>query len=321
MDPIPAKQAFKALISARPYSEWASQKVDETRTYQLVEPGNGGDRVYKAKPAPILKPKFTLPSDAGIFTAGSCFAREIELALLSAGGRVLSWTPATGLSNSIFHRYTTHAILADFRFALEDNYDEANVVPYGKQWMDFTGYGAENTREEMIAKRRRVLEVYKQAADADAIFLTLGLVEAWYDQETGQYLNIPPWGRLDSDRYVLKVTDYAENRRAIEAFVTFVRRVIRPDLKLIFTVSPVPLSHTFAGQDVVVANFYGKATLRAVAQDIASNDPLIDYFPSYEMVTLADPKEAWHPDHRHVRREFVAQIMGAFMQGYMAGQP
>jgi hypothetical protein len=318
MKPIDAKQAFRNLIKGKPHTVWASQTIDETKTHQIPDKGNGADRVYRASPDYRLHPKFTLPANAGIFTAGSCFAREIELALLRKGGRVLSWTPETGLKNDVFHRYTTHALISDFRFALDDCYDESNIVPYGKQFTDFTGYGISDTREQALAQRRKVLDVYRRVTQADAVLLTFGLVEAWYDQETGQYLNLPPWGRLDSGRYVLKVTDYIENRRAIEEFVAYLRSKVRPDLKMIFTVSPVPLGHTFDGQDIIVANAYSKATLRAVAQDIASSSPYIDYFPSYEMVTCADHREAWFPDYRHVRPEYVAKIMDTFIGAYMS---
>lgn len=314
-----AKQAFRNLIKGKPYSAWATPQTNEGKTHQIAEPGNGADRVYRATPDYCLRPKFQLPPDAKIFTAGSCFAREIELSLYRRGGRVLSWTPETGLPNVAFHRYTTHALISDFRFALDDCYDEKNIVPYGKSFIDFTGHEVSETRELALRQRLQIFEVYKRAAQADAVFLTFGLVEAWYDQETNQYLNIPPWGRFDSGRYVLKVTDYAENRRAIEAFVSYIRGKVRSDLKLIFTVSPVPLNYTFGGQDIIVANAYSKATLRAVAQDIANTDPLIDYFPSYEMVTSADHQEAWYPDYRHVKPGYVTKIMDAFIGAYMAG--
>jgi hypothetical protein len=90
-----------------------------------------------------------------------------------------------------------------------------------------------------------------------------------------------------------------------------------PQLKIVLTVSPVPLHDTFSGIDILTANSYSKATLRAVAQDVADEHEYIDYFPSYELVTLANPDSAWYPDRRHVQREFVAKIMERFSEIFM----
>ena len=212
---------------------------------------------------------------------------------------------------------TTHAIIGDFEFALEKPYDPANVFPFGSRWIDFTGHGQADTQEEMLAQRLAVIDVHRRVVEADAVFVTLGLVETWYDKETGVYTNIPPWGQFNGERFELRVTDYLENHLSMQRFVQLLRRHCRPELKIVVTVSPVPLSATFTGEDILVANAYSKSVIRAVAQDIARSDPLIDYFPSYEMVTLADPASAWEPDFRHVKREFVAQIMQEFERAYI----
>jgi len=274
--------------------------------------------VFKGTPAPIVKPKFTLPRGAAIFTSGSCFAREVERAMHRNGAaKVLRMTFRRPFEETFLSRYTTHAILGDFRFAFEQEYDAANVMPYGQRWIDFTGHGHAETQEEMLSLRRDVIEMHRLAAEADAIFITLGLVETWFDRVTGEYTNIPPWGQFLGDRFEMRVTDYAENLNAVRELVALLRRHCRADLKILLTVSPVPMISTFSGDDVVVANAYSKAVLRAVAQDVARPDPLIDYFPSYEMVTLADPAAAWEPDFRHVQPAFVAKIMDAFEAAYI----
>ncbi len=297
-------------------SVWASNEISTNGPYQIAEAGQGGDRVFKSDFKAEFTPKFRLGAEVKLFAAGPCFMREIEGALSKKGVSVLSWTPE--IQNEWMHRYTTHAIIGDFKMALEDGYDENNIVPYGNRWVDFTGHGQADTKGELLEQRMKILEVYKSAQKADAILLTLDLVEVWYDTQTGQYLNIPPWGHFLSSRFELRVTDYLENRAALEAFVALVRRRVRPDLKIVMSVSPVPLSYTFAGKDIVLANAYSKAVLRAVAQDIADSDPNTDYFPCYEMVKSADPATAWYPDHRHVRREFVERIVDLFWIKYMA---
>ena len=312
-----SRQAIGNYSTGGNLSIWASNQISANGPYQIAEAGQGGDRVFKGDFKVEFTPKFHLGADAKLFAAGSDFMREIEGALSKKGVSVLSWTPESEIQNEWMHRYTTHAIIGDFKMALEDGYDQNNIVPYGNNWVDFTGHGQADTKGELLEQRMKILDIYRNAQRADAILLTLGLVEVWYDTQTGQYLNIPPWGHFMSSRFELRVTGYVENRASLEAFAALVRRRVRPDLKIVMSVSPVPLGHTFSGKDIVLANAYSKAVLRAVAQDIANGDPNTDYFPCYEMVMNADPATAWYPDHRHVRREFVERIVDLFYMKYM----
>lgn len=315
---LSSREAVKAHAQGKPASTWSDpRRPHEGKWYELFDPGMGADRVYKATPAPVVRAKFKIPRDATFFAAGSCFAREIEHSLARTGVKVLSWTPECGIEPEYFHRYTTHAIAGDFRAAMSDRaYNPANILSYEGRWYDFTAAGSASTFEDMLALRKRVIDVHKRAREADVIILTLGLVETWRDKHTGAYTNIPPWGQFLGDRFELCITDYSENRKALEDYILLMRTRARADAKFIVTVSPVPMAHTFSGDDVVVANSYSKAVLRAVAQDVVQGDALMDYFPSYEMVTHAAPDVAWAPDYRHVRSEFVAQIVDAFSRSY-----
>ncbi len=315
---LTSKEAIRAFKGGEPHSLWNISTLASGGRYTLFDRGNGADRVFKDTPAPVLKPKFTLPRGASIFTSGSCFAREIETALVRSGAaKVLRQSLDSSIADVVLNRYTTHAIIGDFRFAFERRYDPANVFPHGDKWIDFTGHGQAESREAMLEQRRAVIDYHRLAVEADAVFITLGLVETWFDRQTGDYTNIPPWGQFLGDRFEMRVTDYAENLQAMKALVSLLRKHCRPHLKIVVTVSPVPMNSTFSGEDVVVANTYSKAVLRAVAQDIARGDPAIDYFPSYEMATLADPKAVWEPDYRHVKVEYVAKIMQAFEAAYI----
>lgn len=147
---LSSREAVRAYTQRKPYSTWSDPKrPDPTNSFENFDPGHGADRAYKASPGPIINPKFKIGRNARFFCSGSCFAREIESALYAAEANVLSWTPARGLSSALFHRYTTHAILGDFRFALEGGYDPANIVEHEGRFMDFTGASSAPTREEM----------------------------------------------------------------------------------------------------------------------------------------------------------------------------
>lgn len=171
----------------------------------------------------------------------------------------------------------------------------------------------------MIRLCTRVFEINKLITTADVFIITLGLAEAWYDKLTNTYLNITPVEILarNMDRFEFRITDYSENVLALQELVRIIRSEVSWDLKIVITVSPVPLETTFSGNDILTANTLSKATLRCVAQAVADSDPAIDYFPSYETVMLSAPEKAWMRDYRHVTPGIVSHIVQRFRKAYM----
>ncbi len=278
----------------------------------------GGARVFNGFFSPIISPKFNLGRNPKIFTSGSCFAREIECALFQEGFTVLSWNPNTGLPNGFFHRYNTFSIINDFKNAFDNAYDDrlAMATPIG--WIDYTANGVAPSWEALVELRKKVSEIHLNIRDADVFIITLGLVEVWYDKTTERHLNAAPSEVLSGNlgRFECRITDYAENLEALRHLIRYIREKAGPDIKIIVTVSPVPLNATFSGQDIVIANTFSKAVLRVVAQRLCDEDPLIDYFPSYEIVMNSNTDLAWLPDRRHVRREIVDHILSLFKAHY-----
>jgi hypothetical protein len=90
-----------------------------------------------------------------------------------------------------------------------------------------------------------------------------------------------------------------------------------PDVRIIVTVSPVPLMNTFSTMDIVVANSWAKSLLRAVSQEWAAAHSNVDYFPSYEIVHNSDRREMWEDDLRHVKGQGVQHIMDLFLRNYI----
>ncbi len=319
MKKIPLKNAISNYSHNKPFSLWSSGEPDAPNPWEKFEADQAADRVFSDFLHLKFKPKFKFPSTATFFASGSCFAREIELALNKSNYKVLSWSPSLeklGLTNDLFHRYTTHAIINDFEYALNDTFNQENIHQFGTKWIDYTGHGSYTSKDEAINKRLQVIEIHKSIKYTDVLFVTLGLVETWYDKDTDSYLNIPPWGNFKGDRFELRITDYNENLNSLRKFIQFVRSH-RSNLKIILTVSPVPLASTFSDTDVIIANSYSKSTLRSVVDAICEEDDLVDYFPSYELVTMSSYSEAWYPDYRHVKREFVEKIIKFFISSYI----
>jgi hypothetical protein len=133
------------------------------------------------------------------------------------------------------------------------------------------------------------------------------------------YLNAAPSFfsvRREPSRFTVHITDVAENIAQLEMIYAIVRS-INPAIRIVVTVSPVPMSNTFSGRDVLVANVRSKSTLRAAAETFALSHDAADYFPSYDMVVMSPRHRAYEADCLHVENEVVGGIMQEFIQLYM----
>ena len=317
---LSAREAIKNRSRQGDFAVWALWEEQAAAAgYDTTTPDMGGARAYNGLLTPRISPKFKLGANPKVFASGSCFARELESAMARDGGSVVSWTPDSGIEGEILNRYNTYSIGNDFEFAFRDSYDERLAIETPWGWIDYTAAGRSATQAELVEKRLQVIRLHRNVLEADVMIITLGLIEAWFDRETNRYLNATPGEVLSSNlsRYECRITDYSENLQALQALVVSLREFAGKDLKIVITVSPVPFTATFSSADVVQANTLSKSTLRTVAQAIADQDPLIDYFPSYEIVTLSDPQVAWLPDHRHVRHEAVRHVVQTFRNAYL----
>jgi hypothetical protein len=103
----------------------------------------------------------------------------------------------------------------------------------------------------------------------------------------------------------------------LDAIYQLLNTYLKPSFRLLITVSPVPLSFTFRVQDILVANTYSKAVLRAALEEFLLNKANVNYFPSYEFVTLSNPAVVWSEhDFRHVDSLFIDYIMANVMQQF-----
>jgi hypothetical protein len=153
------------------------------------------------------------------------------------------------------------------------------------------------------------------------IILTLGYVETWYDLKLGLYLNVaPPTQMIKAEpaRFEFRVLSYHDILAGLnDLHVLLMRHRTRP-LRMLVTVSPVPLLATFRDMDVLVANSYSKSVQRAALDEFVIGKAGVDYFPSYEFVTLSNPTVAWsRGDYRHVSQDVINRIMDNVLHRYV----
>jgi GSCFA family len=292
-------------------------------------------RLRNAYFPPVVKAGFNVRRDDRLFAIGSCFARGIEKALKARSFAVESaaadfdqFSVVEGRSVTALgftNKYTTYSILNELRWALDPAaiFPEASLVDLDeKHCIDphINPTLVTVDRAGTLARRRILQEVNARIRDCRVVFITLGLVEVWYDTLAGVHLNTSPVKeakQLFPMRYQFQATRYPENLENMEQVYALLTKYGHPDLRIVVTTSPVPLQATFTGADIVSANTYSKSTLRAVAQDFAADHPNVHYFPSYEIVMNSDRAVAWEKDLRHVTGRMTNYVMDVFMRNFV----
>lgn len=286
----------------------------------------------------IHRPKFRLAADDRIATAGSCFAQHLGQALRRAGLSVLDAEPAPpGIAAELARRhgfglysgrygniYTVRQMVQLLDEVTFGQPDPRHVWQRGARFHDALRPGLDpeglDSDDEVLAIRKRHLErLAPMLAGCDVFVFTLGLTEAWLCRQSGRAYPTCPGvvaGQFDRDRHAFANFSYPE----IMADLALLRERLHgfnPAMRLLTTVSPVPLTATATGRHVLPATQYSKATLRAAAGDFADAHADVDYFPSYEIVT--NPAAAgrfFADDLRQVTPEGVATVMRLFLASH-----
>jgi tetratricopeptide (TPR) repeat protein len=283
---------------------------------------------------PRMNPKFSIAGDARVFAIGSCFARNIEEYLVRLGLDVISRSlefPAAEMSpnsrrNDLLVKYTPPSILQELRFALDSS------CPADEQFrflaplqngrtvdLNIPTWYSSVEHGRAVERRREINALFAKIKSAELVIITLGLVEAWYDLVADGFIcEVPTWTLVNEypGRFAFVRLDYAQSLRYTRESIELILKV-NPNAKIVLTTSPVPLGRTYTQDDIIVANSYSKSILRAVAGEISSNNPMVDYFPSYEMVMLSDPRASWSSDQRHVTDYRVGDVVRTFIVAYI----
>ncbi len=123
------------------------------------------------------------------------------------------------------------------------------------------------------------------------------------------------------DGYEMRHTSVGDNERAIRSIIDGLRE-INPTIKIVLTVSPVPLNRAIGLGSSVRADAISKSTLCVATANVMADQPEgVFYWPSYEIVKWLAPHiaPAFAADDgnlRHVNRELVALIISLFLKYY-----
>ncbi|MDP3339408.1 GSCFA domain-containing protein [Frigidibacter sp.] len=283
----------------------------------------------------LYVPKVRIGPQTRIATAGSCFAQHIGRALRGAGVAVLDAEPAPvalpdeaarafgyGLFSGRYGNiYTVRQLVQLLRDVQSGDVSEAFVWEKDGRFYDALRPGVEplgmDSPEEVLFLRRAHLKALgKMLAEAEVFVFTLGLTEAWIDQPTGRVFQTCPGviaGQFDPECHVFHNFTLPELRADLELAFGLLRS-FRKRMRMILTVSPVPLTATASGGHVIPATMHSKALLRVAAGEFAAAHADVDYFPSYELVTNPAARgRFFEANQRTVTAEAVQMVMAAFL--------
>lgn len=288
----------------------------------------------------LYNKKFAIGAEDRIAPAGSCFAQNVADYLRENGFNVMDAEPAPpALSAETARRfgygvyparygniYTARQLLQLARDAQTGFVDEADVWSKDGRYFDALRPGVEpdgleSVAEALALRRDHLARVKHLFKEMDVFIFTFGLTEAWTHEASGRVYPTAPGtiaGDYDPAVHVFRNFGFNEIHDDFVAFHELVRKA-NPDLKIILTVSPVPLTATAADEHVLAATTYSKSVLRAVAGALAHDNANIDYFPSYEMIASPWSKGFFYdPNMRTVSAAGVAAVMRIFFDQHRA---
>lgn len=254
-----------------------------------------------------------ISADTRVLALGSCFAEYFVQWLGNHGfNQYYSESPDNALVRYSFTFENVAVVAQQLRWAF-DKLDSRDAFWIGKdmQAVHPTETGRSLARDTLT--------------EANVVIVTLGLSEVWYDRVTGEPLwRAVPVDAYDPARHGFKVLSVAETRAALEE-IDSIRREYLPDLKILYTISPVRLNATYRPVSAVTANSASKAILRAALDEFFRahwNEVGLHYFyfPSYEIATELIP-EPYAPDMRHVSPHVPLQLLELFAAHYTTLPP
>lgn len=223
-------------------------------------------------PVTISPSPFSITYNNSVLLAGSCFTTNI--------GNIMRNLKFNVKINPFGILYNPASLNRSFERICKKIYfteDELVNVKDRSYSFDFHGdFSAIDPNELAALINKTIDESHKFIATTDVLIITIGT--AWvfrYLKTLGYVANCHKVPGKYFERTLLNYNEVITN---LESLVE-VCRTVRPDLKIIFTVSPV--KHL---RDGIVENSRSKALLNAAVHQVCDSYDDIYYFPSYEIV-------------------------------------
>lgn len=291
----------------------------------------------------LYSKKFDISTITRVSCAGSCFAQHVGRHLRERGFNYQDFEPAPSLladpkvrqkfgyeiySARFGNIYTARQLRQLFlraagKFVPSEVFWEKDGRFYDPFRPAIEPHGFASLAEFKAAQEVHFAAVRRLARRTDLFVFTLGLTEAWVSRADGSVYPTCPGttaGVFAPDKYEFKNFSYPEILADMQWVVAYLTK-LNPKIRILLTVSPVPLVATATDKHVLVATTYSKSVLRAVAGFLSDEAKSIDYFPSYEIITAPATRGFFYdPNLRTVTDAGVSFVMGHFFSEHTAGE-
>lgn len=284
----------------------------------------------------LWTPRFSFQKQHKVVTFGSCFAQHFSRALIKNGFSWFDAEPAPEFASEstkskfnygVFSArtgniYTAASLRQWIEWALGNTKTPGEIWEFQGRFYDPFRPAIEPSgfasAEELVASRNVALEALRRAITESSRFVfTMGLTEGWINKVEGYNYAVCPGtaaGEFDISKHEFKNYTFREIYKDMDIAIRLLRRA-NPRIRILLTVSPVPLTATASGQHVLVATTYSKSVLRAVAGELVDASSSVDYFPSYEIVSSSPFRGMFFgPNGRSVTPYGVDFVMKSFFE-------
>lgn len=277
--------------------------------------------------------KFTFSVTDSFVTAGSCFAQHFANRLIARGGNVLiaeqrhpmvpeSCDHGYGLFSARYGNiYTVRQLLEmlEQAFCIRPMLGEFSKRSDGR-WVDMLrpravpmGY---SSKEQAFADRNyHLYAVSEMIRNLDVFVFTTGLTESWVNTIDNYCYPVVPGavaGVFLPDIHRFHNFTFAETVDDLQKVINIIS-TNNAAARILLTVSPVSLVATAEPRSVIVSTVASKSILRASIEEVIKNNPGVDYFPSYEIITSPYGRaQFWAEGLRDVTEKGVETVMDVF---------
>lgn len=288
---------------------------------------------------PVIDAKFRIDMSERVATAGSCFAQHISRRLSAIGFNY--FVPESGDEFDLQERvargygvfsarygniYTVRQLLQTFEeaFGIRPKSEPAWLRADGRYVDPFRPgvepAGFERSDDVAASRRTHIEHVKRMFLESDIFVFTLGLTESWVSSSSGDVFPLAPGvagGAFDPEHHKFVNFDIDDVRSDLRSFLWQLKSV-NPRVRVLLTVSPVPLIATFEKAHVLASTTYSKSVLRVAAEMAARESEWVDYFPSFEIITgNFSLGRYYEEDLREVNSMGVSHAMRCFLRNYI----
>jgi hypothetical protein len=220
----------------------------------------------------VVKSNDEIAHQNKLLSMGSCFSENIGERLLDYKFSVIV-NPYGILFNPIAIAQSLRQII-DYR-----KFSESDIFYYNQRWQSFFHHGRFANVDKKTCLNdinTGIKQTHQHIQNLGYLMLTLGTANVFVHKKSNQI--VANCHKVPSSEFERKRLTINEIMAAFEPIFNQLK-AINPNLKIIFTVSPI--RHI---RDGLVENQRNKATLLLAVDELVKEYDFVSYFPAYELV-------------------------------------